>query len=234
MRRLLVILALLGLLTACAQAADPAAGPLPGDPGPADGDTAVSSDLVQPVGGDLRVGEPWYLVGGMLEAPVTGQATLTFTNQDLLGEGPLNGYSTTYEASDDGALELGEWGVTLVGGPDAAMALERELLDLLGEVDGFTTVTGGELYLFDGDLNVLVYATTPPSDEPTITDETQAVALEIVGMRQARAKVVVEDAGLTFRVVSRDGTALAITEDYSVTRINASVVDGRVTETWIG
>ena len=234
MRQLLGILALLALLTACAQATDPAAGPLPSDPGPADGDSAVSSDLVQPVGGDLRIGEPWYLVGGMLESPVTGQVTLTFTAEDLLGEGPLNGYSTTYRSSDDGALELGEWAITAVGGPDAAMALERELLGLLGEVDGYTTVTGGELYLFDGDLNVLVYATTPPSDEPTITDETQAVALEIIGMRQAPARAVVEDAGLTFRVVSRDGTALAITEDYSVTRINASIVDGRVTETRIG
>ena len=80
----------------------------------------------------------------------------------------------------------------------------------------------------------LVYAVEPPSDEPTIDDETQAVALEVIGMSEAEAQRTVQEAGLTFRVVSRDGTALMVTEDYSVTRINATVVDDEVTESTIG
>lgn len=160
MKRLPILLILtICLLAACARAADPA--PRAADPsaGAAGGDPAGSSDMVKPVGGDLRIGEPWYLVGGMLQSPTAAPVTLTFDTADVAGQGPVNSYSTTYTATMDGGLELGEWTSTLVAGPEDLMAAESELMGLLAEVDGYTTVEGGELYLFDGDLNVLTYST---------------------------------------------------------------------------
>ncbi len=220
-----MLLMSLALVAGCTSASDP-------DPG--GDDSAASSDIVQPVGGDLAIGEPWFLVGGMLESTPTTEVTLTFEEDTVGGQGPINSYTADYTASEDGTLDLGRFLTSLEAGPADQERAETDLLVLLNAVDGYTTVDAGELYLFEGDLNVLVYATTPPSDEPTISDETQATALEVLGMSEADARAAVEGAGKTFRVVSRDGEDLAVTEDYNVTRINATVVDDEVTRTTIG
>ena len=103
-------------------------------------------------------------------------------------------------------------------------------------MDGYTTVAAGELYLFAGDVNVLVYsvAPQPPADDLTITEETEALAASVVGMAETQAQETVEAADHTWRVVARDGVSFPVTEDYSPTRINATIVDGTVTETTIG
>jgi heat shock protein HslJ len=235
MRRLPVLLILtVGLLASCARTGDastPAADPASGAAG---GDAAVSSDMVTPVGGDLRIGEPWYLVGGMLETSPSTDVTLTFEEQTVGGQGPVNSYSADYSATATGGLTLGVFASTLMAGPDADMAAEAELLATLQQVDGYTTVEAGELYLFDGDMNVLTYSATPVTAEPTISDATQEMAADVVGLPEAEAQAAVEGAGLTFRVVSRDGESFAVTDDYSLTRINVVVVDGAVTEATIG
>lgn len=218
-------------LAACGQEVPPTTGPV--DSG--GGDEPTSSDLVAPVGGDLRIGEPWYLLGGTLEKQTSTQVTLTFDEATVGGQGPINTYSAEYSATPDGALELGEWGTTLIGSDGPDPAFEAEILQLLGTVDGYTTVAAGELYLFDGDVNVLVYATAPPADDDlTITEETEALAAEVVGMAEDEARATVEAADHVWRVVARDGTSLPVTEDYSPTRINATIVDGTVTGTTIG
>lgn len=229
-RRPAVLLLVVGLLASCTQRTDSTAG---GAQAP-DGDIPVSSSMVEPVGGDLRTGEPWYLVGGMLESPTPSPVRLTFRAGTLAGKGPVNSYSADFTASPTGDLEIGPFTSTWQAGPDREMRAEAEILGLLDAVDGYTTVAGGELYLFDGDLNVLVYASTPPSDAPSVTDATQAVAQEIIGMSEAAARSAVEDADLTLRVVARDGDSFAVTDDYSVTRINATLVEGVVSETTIG
>lgn len=220
-----VLLTSLALIAACASPTDSGGG---GD------DTDVSSDMVQRVGGDPRIGEPWYLAGGMLESTPTALVTLTFDEDTVTGQGPVNSYTAEYTATGDGSLDLGRFATSLEAGPADLERAETDLLFLLNAVDGYTTVDAGELYLFEGDLNVLVYAATQPSDEPTISDETQAMALEIIGMAEADARTAVEGADMTFRVVSRDGEGLVVTEDYSVTRINATIVDDEVTATTIG
>lgn len=219
------------LASGCGQA-PPTTGP--SDAGGDAGDEPASSDLVQPVGGDLRLGEPWYLVGGTLENRTTSEVTLTFEDTTVAGQGPINSYSAQYEAGPDGSLEIGPLATTRMAGPQDEMDAEAELLGLLDRADGYTTVAGGELYLFDGDVNVLVYATTPAPDDLVISDETQALAAEVVGMAEDDAQATVEAADHVWRVVARDGTSFPVTEDYSVTRINATIDDGVVTETWIG
>jgi hypothetical protein len=233
-KRLPILLLTIGLLVSCARTTDPAAGGTDPSSGAAGGDSAVSSDLVKPVGGDLRIGRPWYLVGGLLEESPSTDVTLTFEEDRVGGQGPVNAYSADYAATPTGGLDLGVFASTLMAGPDADMAAEAELLDTLDKVDGYTTVEAGELYLFEGDRNVLTYTAEPVTAEPTIAAATQKLSEEVVGLPEDEAQAAVEGAGLTYRVVARDGKALAATDDYSVTRINVAVDNGTVTEATIG
>ncbi len=235
MKRLPILLLTLGLLAACARTIDPAAGGVDPSSGAAGGDSAVSSDMVKPVGGDLRVGKPWYLVGGMLESSTEADVILTFEEARVGGQGPVNTYSASYEATVDGGLTVGEWMTTLMAGPELDMAVEAELFALLNEVDGYTTVEAGELYLFDGERNVLTYSAAPVADDSmTPSDAALAMTTDVLGMTESEAQAAVEGAGLTLRVVARDGTGLAVTDDYSVRRINVAIVDDKVTEATIG
>jgi heat shock protein HslJ len=235
MKRFPVLIVLIvGLLGACAQTADPVAGGADPASGAAGGDAAVSSDMVKPVGGDLRIGKPWYLVGGMLAESPSSDVTLTFEEKTVGGQGPVNSYSADYTATSTGGLTFGVFASTLMAGPDAQMAAEAELLATLDKVDGYTTVEAGELYLFEGDMNVLTYSATPVTAEPTISDATQKLSQDVVGLPEDEAQAAIEGAGLTYRVVARDGKALAATDDYSVTRINVAVDEGTVTEATIG
>jgi hypothetical protein len=171
----------------------------------------------------------------MLEQPTSAEVTLTFDESTVGGQGPVNSYSADYTATSTGGLTFGVFASTLMAGPDAQMAAEAEILATLAKVDGYTTVEAGELYLFDGEMNVLTYSTTPVADDPmTPSDEAQAMATEVLGMTEAQAQAAVEAAALTFRVVSRDGEGLAVTDDYSVSRINVAIVDDTVTEATIG
>jgi heat shock protein HslJ len=235
MKRFPVLIVLIvGLLAACAQTADPVAGGADPASGAAGGDAAVSSDMVKPVGGDLRIGKQWYLVGGMLQESPSSDVTLTFEEKTVGGQGPVNSYSADYTTTSTGGLSFGVFASTLMAGPDAEMAAEAELLATLDKVDGYTTVEAGELYLFEGDMNVLTYSATPVTAEPTISDATQKLSEEVVGLPEDEAQAAIEGAGLTYRVVARDGKALAATDDYSVTRINVAVDEGTVTEATIG
>ncbi len=235
MKRLPILVLAIAMLPACARTTEPGAGDADPSSGAAGGDSAVSSDMVTPVGGDLRIGTPWYLVGGMLESSTEAEVTLTFEEASVGGQGPVNTYSAAYEASADGRLEVGGWVTTLMAGPEPDMALEAELLTLLEEVDGYTAVGAGELYLFDGDLNVLTYSAAPVAEDPmTPPDAAVSMATEILGMTESAAQSAVQRAGLTLRVVAREGTGLAVTDDYDVRRINVAIVDGTVTEATIG
>jgi heat shock protein HslJ len=235
MKRFPVLIVLtVGLLAACAQTSDPAGGGADPASGAAGGDAAVSSDMVKPVGGDLRIGKPWYLVGGMLAESPSSDVTLTFEEKTVGGQGPVNSYSADYTATSTGGLTFGVFASTLMAAPDAQMAAEAELLATLDKVDGYTTVEAGELYLFEGDMNVLTYSATPVTAEPTISDATQKLSEEVVGLPEDEAQAAIEGAGLTYRVVARDGKALAATDDFSVTRINVAVDEGTVTEATIG
>jgi heat shock protein HslJ len=235
-KRIPILIALtVGLLASCAQTPDPATGGANPAGGAAGGDSAVSSDMVKPVGGDLRIGQPWYLVGGILEESPSTDVTLTFEDTTVGGQGPVNSYSADYTATATGGLRFGVFASTLMAGPDADMAAEAELLATLATVDGYTTVEAGELYLFDGDMNVLTYSAAPVAEDPmTPSDDALEMTTEVLSMAEAEAQAAVEGAGLTFRVVSRDGESFAVTDDYSITRINVVVVDGAVTEATIG
>jgi hypothetical protein len=192
--------------------------------------------MVKPVGGDLRIGQTWYLVGTSLSSlQVPEGVTITFEADTVGGAAPVNSWSAGYTAQPDGGLELDAIASTLMAGPDEAMRAEQAYFELLDGVDGYTTVEAGELYLFDGQANTLVYSVNPPVEDPTaIADGTQALAAEVVGMTEAKAQAAVEAADHIFRVGARDGEQFALTEDYVVTRITVTVQDDTVTEAVIG
>jgi hypothetical protein len=76
------------------------------------------------------------------------------------------------------------------------------------------------------------------SDFPTEPSATAvAVAAEVIGMTEEQAIQTIEGISveqLTARVVRRDGESYAITEDYSLSRINLEIDNGIVTKTYIG
>jgi heat shock protein HslJ len=192
--------------------------------------------MVTPVGGDLRIGETWYLTWMSGDAPRAGaDITLTFEDGRAGGQAPVNSYSGDYTTTDSGGLELGPIASTLMAGEPDAMRAEEQFFTLLEAVDGYTTVAAGEMYLFDGDLQTMAFALTPGvPEEPSVSEEAEALAASVIGMTEAEAQRTVEEAGYVFRVVSRDGVSFPITEDYSVTRINVTVVKNLVTESYVG
>ena len=71
--------------------------------------------------------------------------------------------------------------------------------------------------------------------EPSAT--VLAVATEVIGMTEVDAIQTIEGISseqLTARVVRRDRESYAITEDYSLSRINLEIDNGIVTKTYIG
>lgn len=232
----LVAALVLGTLAGCAS--EDATGSSAGASASPSGDAAggvVGSDMVKPVGGDLREGDTWYLVGAVSDTSIPTTVTLTFDGDTASGSGPVNTYSTSFTATEDGGLELGPIASTRMAGPDDAMAAETAYFALLEEVDGYTAVEGGELYLFDGDLQVLTYSEVPvPTDDLTVPAEVTDLAGSVVGMTEAEAQSAVEKAGYTFRVLMRDGEGLPATADYRVDRINVEIEDGTVTSASVG
>lgn len=231
MRRVLALALSLGVLVGCANGGD-GASPTPSSGG--DDPVASDSDMVRPVGGDLRIGQTWYLLGGLVDTGSGSPATVRFEQASAGGQAAVNSWSAEYTADPDGALVFGAIASTLMAGPPEAMAAEQAYFEALASVDGYTAVQAGELYLFDGDRNVLVFSAMPPADEPTVPDEVRALAEQVVGMSEQEAQAAVGKAGYLLRVVARDGEQLPHTDDYVVSRINIAVVKGRVTEATVG
>lgn len=67
----------------------------------------------------------------------------------------------------------------------------------------------------------------PPSD-------VEAVAKSVIGMAEAEAVQTLNEAGLTSRVVFRDGEDYPATKDYSPTRVNLWIENDIVTKTTVG
>ena len=77
-----------------------------------------------------------------------------------------------------------------------------------------------------------VPAATQPDPRPT--SRPTRVAKELVGLIESDAVLRAQQAGLTTRVVERDGEQFPVTMDYSSTRVNLVITDGTVTTATIG
>jgi hypothetical protein len=70
---------------------------------------------------------------------------------------------------------------------------------------------------------------TGPNGEEQVSCLAVDVAARLVGLTEEEATKVAEEAGVTVRVVARDGEQLMVTADYSASRVNLSVQGGQVT-----
>jgi len=80
---------------------------------------------------------------------------------------------------------------------------------------------------------------TPMSDQDMEWFEETATTVnaygqQLVGFDEQAAQSCVEDAGLTWRVIARDGEYFMVTEDYSPQRINVVIEDAVVMEVSAG
>ena len=65
-------------------------------------------------------------------------------------------------------------------------------------------------------------------------ERSEEFAATLIGLAEQEAVGAIEAEGLTPRVVARDGEYYAVTEDYSVSRINLVIELGVVTEATVG
>ena len=78
----------------------------------------------------------------------------------------------------------------------------------------------------DPDAPVSSTPSEPPAAAPV---KCTLAPRRVVGRTEPAARSLAERHGCLLRVIERDGTALAVTEDYSTSRINVRVRNGRVT-----
>jgi hypothetical protein len=76
--------------------------------------------------------------------------------------------------------------------------------------------------------------TTTTASVVTQPTDAAAIADSVVGRSEPEAVSVIEAAGLTVRVMSRDGEDFAMTFDFRTDRINLDVVDGIVVAATVG
>lgn len=176
----------------------------------------------------LVPGSDWTLVGpNTQDVRLAGRGiTLRFDDDGTLsGRAPINTYSAPFTAGEDATLEIGPIARTEMGSDDPdLLAAEAQYFEVLTLVDGFDA-DGEQLFLRSGDTVVLRYG----------LEGTAAVfGATLIGKKVAKARAEATDEGYEFRVVSVDGESKPVTQDYRPDRLNATVVDGRVTEVTVG
>lgn len=181
-------------------------------------------------------GTTWTLTdSSMSEASLT-QFTITaeFTEDSMAGQAPVNTYSTSYQVEGN-QIEFGPVAATMMAGEPQATSAEGAYFALLSTVTGFEQ-TAEELILTAGEEPVLMFQAGTPAVDPAADElaATQAVADSVVGLTLVEAKKTVEDAGMTLRVTSKDGTMLPATMDYRTDRVNVALVDGSVESVTVG
>jgi hypothetical protein len=77
-------------------------------------------------------------------------------------------------------------------------------------------------------------AACPDADPADATAITEVRAALLVGLSEGDAQHCATELGWGWRVGERDGEGFALTEDYSLSRVTATVVDGAVTSIVVG
>ena len=169
----------------------------------------------------LTPGSQWILVG---PAALGKEVTITFANGEVTGKAAVNTYSAPFTATEAGSIDIGPITSTEIGGSPAQMAAEQAYFAALERAQAYDS-DEVQLTLRAGDEALVRFA---QPDSPAVFGAT------LVGMKLARARKAAQEAGYAFRVVSVDGESRPVTMDYRPDRLNATVVDGRVTEVTVG
>lgn len=185
--------------------------------------TAAAAELPA----ELAEGQEWVLVDARdvsgPKDPASYRVVLTFESGEAFGRAPVNTYTAALEAGD-GQIRIGTITSTEMGGEPAQMAAEDLYFDLLQRVDGYTG-DGEQLTLLADEQPLLRYG---------LEGSAAVFGAGLVGLKVATARARAKAEGFEFRVVSVDGEGRSVTLDYRPDRLNATVVDGRVTEVTTG
>ena len=154
-------------------------------------------------------------IGGqaVLSGADAADVTAVFAAGELSGSGGVNRYTTTYEATADGAITIAMPAATLMAGPPAAMEQEQAYFGALERATGFS-VTADSLTLTDDEGTVLVRY---DARQPTALQGTAWEALAYNNGKQALVGLVA-DSAIT-AVFGDDGS---LTGDASVNRYTTS------------
>ncbi|MFN8184953.1 MAG: META domain-containing protein [Candidatus Nanopelagicales bacterium] len=174
-----------------------------------------------PVPQALAPGSTWVVVG---PAALGEDVTITFADGQVTGKAAVNTYSAPFTATEDGSIDIGPITSTEIGGTPAQMAAEEQYFDALERAEAYDS-DEVQLTLRTGSEALVRFA---QPDSPAVFGRS------LVGMKVARARKTAQAQGYDFRVVSVDGQSKPVTMDYRPDRLNATVVDGRVTEVTVG
>lgn len=182
-------------------------------------------------------GSNWTLSSSTAEGVDLSKFAITanFADGMLSGKAAVNRYSTSYEipegVGDEGAVEFGPIVTTKMAGTKEQMAAETAYLTLLGSVTEFHR-DGEHLSLLAGEKPVLEFA--EKDDTALALAATTAFGRTLIGQTVEQANINAQQAGYTLRVISEDGVDKPATTDLVLTRVNATVVDGVITEVTAG
>lgn len=174
-----------------------------------------------PVPQALAPGSTWTVVG---PAALGEDVTITFADGKVTGKAAVNTYSAPFTATEDGSIDIGPIMSTKMAGSPAQMQAEAQYFAALERAEAYDS-DEVQLTLRTG-AEALVNFAQP--DSPAVFGRS------LVGMKAARARQAAAAEGYEFRVVSVDGQSKPVTMDYRPDRLNATVVDGRVTEVTVG
>ena len=209
----LPVLLVVVLLAGCASSAP--------QPAPTPPPTTSQTPTVQAsVPSELLPDEDWLLVDATVTPnPASYRVTLTFSDGQVAGKGPVNQYSGQVSLGP-GTIQTAGLASTKMAGPPERMAAEQAYLQAL-QTATIWEVGDEMLTLSDATGPLLVYAAP---------DSAAAFAASLVGLSAKQAKAQIVDEGYEVRVVSVDGDTRPATMDYRPDRINLTIVDGVVTK----
>ncbi len=144
------------------------------------------------------------------------QLSISFT----AGAEPCLAATATAIGTDTQVIVTLDVGITTDALTKSCIAVEEQHTLNIALSEG---LDGRELVLADAEER-------EPAGEPPA----QAFETTLIGLSEASAEEAAADFGYSWRVVSRDGEDFVVTMDYSETRINATIVDGVVTDATIG
>lgn len=162
--------------------------------------------------------------------------SIRFGESDLAAKAGCN--TMTGAASIvDGVLEVGQLAMTRMACDPALMEQDQWLSEFLAS-NPTATINDGTLTLSTSDatIDMTVLETVGFADSPVGGPDSEAQVLALCeqlladGATEAEAQQATEQAGLVFRVLSREGEQLPATMDYRVERLNVRIEGGIVTE----
>lgn len=162
--------------------------------------------------------------------------SISFGESDLSAQAGCNTLAGSAQITD-GVLEVGQLASTRMACEPALMEQDQWLSEFL-TAKPTTTIDDGTLTLTANDttIDMVVKETVGYADSPIGGPESEAQVLALCeqlladGATEAEAQQATEQAGLVFRVLSREGEEFPATMDLRPERLNVRIEGGVVTE----